>query len=510
MNFIIQRLLMLLFSASLLAALVSCGGSDVNTDSVNTAGTTQNKGTVGILLTDKPADPAMFSSINASIDKVELLGSDDTGKVTIYAGETQVFDLLRLRNESIPFAFNDDVPAGEYCKIRLTLSDLELVLADDTPNVSTDNETAHPKLPGNGKLDLVVRNCFTVEPDQIVTIQMDIDAGKSIHIGKNKKGFKFRPVIFVDIMDQQFDSKLVRVNGEITEIDDVNGTLLLCDAIPDNTMKNLGCVNVHLGEDSAFFDNEEYSGAPRSTEELLTEEKKGKRVTLVGWPKYLAQKESEDGEEEDEHERESSVYNPLMHLDALVVELGEFLFVEGQVAVDADSTGFGMDVSTGSSIITEETLSVMYLDGSEGVNGTRIVSKSGVMLTPEDAVKALPVQVDGTLLIAGNNPVLQAALVILDKNLNGAEQVTGAILTVGENSITLNPEADTVCGRTTDDLLVNLTDDVEILTVTITDDISEIVPGGTLEVGQVIGMNVSCEINDYQTNNIVIVDDQRI
>ena len=297
----------------------------------------------------------------------------------------------------------------------------------------------------------------------------------------------------------------MRLNGEITEIDVTNGTLLLCDAIPGNTMKNLGCVNVHKGENSAFFDNEEYSGAPRSTDELLTEEKKGKRVTLVGWPQYLAKKDSDEDEDEDV----VSVYSPLMELEALVVELGEFLFVEGQVAVDADSTGFGMAVSTGSSIITEDTLTVMYLDGGVGINGTRIVSKSGIMLNPEDAVQALPVQVDGTLLIAGSNPVLQAALVILDKNLNGAEQITGTILTVETDIITLNPESDTVCGIATDDLLVNLTDDVEILTVTITDDISEIVPGGTLETGQVIGMSGSCEISGYQTDNIVIVDDQR-
>ena len=498
----IQRLIILFFSAGLLTVVVSCGGSSENAVPADTTGTTQNKGTVGILLTDKPADPALFSSIYASIDKVELLGSDDQGKVTLYSGETQVFDLLRLRNESIPFAFNDDVPAGTYCKIRLTLSDLELVLADDTPADATDNETDHPKLPGNGKLDLVVRDCFTVAADQVVTIQVDIDAGKSIHIVENKKGFQFRPVIFVDLMGHQFDSKLVRLNGEITEIDDVNGTLLLCDVVPGNTMRNLGCVTVHLGDNSAFFDNEQYSGAPRSTDELLTEEKKGKRVTLVGWPKYLAQKKSANDID--------SVYHPLMQLEALVVELGEFLLVEGQVAVDADSTGFDMTVSTGGSIITEDALTVMYLEGDLGVNGTRIVSKSGVMLTAEDAVLALPVQVDGTLLIDGSNPVLQAALVILDKNINGAEQVTGTILTVESTSITLNPEADTVCGIATDDLLVNLTADVEILSVTITDDISEIVPGGALEAGQVIGMNGSCELSGYQTNNIVIVDDQRI
>ena len=83
--------------------------------------------------------------------------------------------------------------------LGLTLSDLELVLADDTPDDASDNETYHPHLPGNGKLDLVARRCFDVEPGQVRTLQIDMDAGKSIHVVRNKKNrFNFRPVVFVE------------------------------------------------------------------------------------------------------------------------------------------------------------------------------------------------------------------------------------------------------------------------------------------------------------------------
>ena len=116
----------------------SSGGAGGDADSVSNS---QGTGTVGILLTDKPADPAMFVSINASIEKVELLGSDDNGRVLLYSGPTKTFDLLRLKHESVPLTFKDNVPAGRYCKIRLILSDLELVLADDTPGDLSDNET---------------------------------------------------------------------------------------------------------------------------------------------------------------------------------------------------------------------------------------------------------------------------------------------------------------------------------------------------------------------------------
>ena len=93
------------------------------------------------------------------------------------------------------------------------------MLADDTPGDPTDNETYHPKRPGNGKLDLVARDCFNVGPGETVTLQVDVDGGNSIHIVANKKGFNFRPVVFVDVLNQGFASKLVRVEGEIIKID---------------------------------------------------------------------------------------------------------------------------------------------------------------------------------------------------------------------------------------------------------------------------------------------------
>jgi len=68
----------------------------------------------------------------------------------------------------------------------------------------------------------------------------------------------------------------------------------------------------------------------------------------------------------------------------------------------------------------------------------------------------------------------------------------------------------TVCGVATgSQLVVGLIGDLEILTVTITDSSSEIAPGGILEAGQTVGMNGICKITSYQTDNVVIVDDQR-
>ena len=117
MGSFIHRITILTIVIGLTAVLASCGGGSGGSDDE-----ARGKGTVGILLTDMPADPALFESINASIKKVELMGSDDDERVVLYSGPVRTFDLPRLRNESIPLTFRDEVPAGDYCKIRLTLT----------------------------------------------------------------------------------------------------------------------------------------------------------------------------------------------------------------------------------------------------------------------------------------------------------------------------------------------------------------------------------------------------
>jgi len=93
----------------------------------------------------------------------------------------------------------------------------------------------------------------------------------------------------------------------------------------------------------------------------------------VGWQKFWVNSDNDN-----------DPYYPLMQLDALVVELGDFLQVEGLVAVDADTDGFDMTVSSDAPTITDSTLTVMFQPGDAEVNGTRIVSKSGEILAPLD------------------------------------------------------------------------------------------------------------------------------
>jgi hypothetical protein len=508
MHSFIQKLAAVFAAVALAAALVSCGGGS---SSVDDPSQIQGKGTVGILLTDKPADPAMFAAIIASIVKVELMGSEENGRVELYsAPPTKEFDLLRMRNESIPLAFKDNIPAGTYCKIRLTLSQLELVLTNGTPKDSSDDTSAYPKLPGNGKLDLVVRDCFDVVAGEVLALQLDMDAGNSFHIiekgnctNQPDKCFNFRPVVFVDVIEKDFNSKLVRLEGNIKEV--YSDSLLLCDALPNKDMDNEGCVKVRFGKDSAYFDNVDNGGAPTSiSDELLQDDMIGKNLTVVGWVKSWT--------DNDHDYDKSEAYYPLLYLEALVAESGEFKQIEGQVeALNTPvDTGFSMAPSSGTNTIEVLYQSPLYPQQA-AINGTRIVSKSGDLLEPGDIEIFVPVQVDGTP--DANDPLLiNAALVIVDQSALDTEQVTGVIQSLNTNILELDlaEDADPVCGASTDPLMVGLINPLEMLTVIITNGGSEILPGGILRVGQTVGMNGGCQFTgNYATDNIVIIDDQR-
>ena len=169
-----------------------------------------------------------------------------------------------------------------------------------------------------------------------------------------------------------------------------------------------------------------------------------------------------------------------------------------------------MSIASADPVITDSLLDVMLQQDGVDFNGTRVVSRSGKLMNYSIILAGRFVQVDGVPEGTNNDQLLKAALVIVDTNDPAAKQLTGTILTVnGTDSLVLDPDVDSVCGMMTDALTVNLAEDLEMLTVTITDDSSEIVPGGTPAMGQSVGMNGVCQGSGYYTDNLVIVDEQR-
>lgn len=504
----LTRIAAIFAAAFLMVHLTACSSGG----STGTTGPSAGTGTVGILLTDMPADPSLFREINATINQVELLGSDDEdddedGRVVLYSGISEKVDLLRLKNESVPLTFSNDVPAGTFCKIRLILDELELVFMDE----SKDN--VYPDLPGNGKLDLVFGECIGIDPGDVITLQIDVDAGNSIHIveagSSGNVFYNFRPVIHVDVFgDDGFEAKLTRVSGEITDVDTVNGQFTLC-GLPNFGNSSDKCALVDLGDGSAYFghiayfDNVGFAGGPRPLSELLDIGMIGKIVTVVGMPRGMVSALAED---DDEDEDESHV---VLYLDALVIEYGDFLTLHGAAATDADTSGFDMKVDSGPvQILPGEVLPVELQPGAVDVNGTRIVSKQGTLLDYTDILELRELSVDGVLSLSSTD-VLKAALVIVDTQSDD-DQITGTVYSVDTESFILSPDPDTLpaCGVSAD-LFVSISD-AEIMTVVITSSSSEITEGGVLEADQSVGLVGSCTMSGYDADTVVIIDDQRI
>ena len=164
--------------------LVSCGGGGGG-DSAST-----DSGTVALLMTDGPADD--FDEINLTVTRAKLFC--ESGHITVFEGN-RTFNLLNLASDGRVFALKR-VPVGSCSKIRLTLTQIELIQRDEFNNVILQE---YPKLPGNGKLDLNPRGEFYVAPGASLLIQIDVDANKSLHIveaGSDKYQLDFAQLEF--------------------------------------------------------------------------------------------------------------------------------------------------------------------------------------------------------------------------------------------------------------------------------------------------------------------------
>ena len=196
-------------------------------------------GIVGIFLTDDPSDE--FAQININVTEAVLIGGE--GQPSLYQGSKKI-DLLDLTNYNEPIVFGE-VPAGTYNKIRLYIDELQLVPHDRSANI-------YPKLPANGKIDLLDQGGFEVLPGRIVLIEIDVDANKSIKITETGNGrkYNFRPVVKVDIMDGGLPDKLARIEGIVKEIPAAPaGRFVVCATdMPGE------CIEVDSDTATSFFD----------------------------------------------------------------------------------------------------------------------------------------------------------------------------------------------------------------------------------------------------------------
>lgn len=174
---------------ALAAALVLGGACSDDPTSSGTAN-------VSVYLTDAPIDLTGVTAVNVTIQEIVLfpVGAEDGGGIPLDLTGTGplTVNLLDYRDGQVILAAAQEVPAGDYERIHLTVSDAEILrdhdLDPETPDLSEDVWVPP------GKINVPVP--FTVAQNEDLDVILDFDAAASIQINEtgNEK-YILRPVI---------------------------------------------------------------------------------------------------------------------------------------------------------------------------------------------------------------------------------------------------------------------------------------------------------------------------
>lgn len=357
--------------------LVACGGG--SSGGSGSLGGDDSTGTVALVVTDAISDE--FDEIWITITEAALLGDEDP--VPLFEGELTL-DLLALEDYSDLLAIEDGIAAGEYSKIRLYISSIEMIEYDDEGEIV---RTEYPSLPANGKIDLNPQGSFLVLGGETLTVELDIDANKSIHVvGTGTGGYQFRPVIFVNILTDD-ELGLVRLSGDIEEVDET-GTLLCMvtgfisdgDAGEDQD----DCVQVSFSEDTGFFDE---FGLAINVADLAI----GDSVYVIG----LFEESDDD----------------FVQLEALMIQQGNdssaVFYGEVTEAYDEISGQLALVLEPGQGF-EPETIIPVVIDPA-----TAIFDEEGELLSPGELEVGDPLEIDAVLALSELEADVLRALAIL-------------------------------------------------------------------------------------------------
>lgn len=389
-------------------SLTSCGGG-----SGDGSASSGDVGSVAILLTDGPT--ADYDQVNLTITQIELIG-DNGASALVFSGERTV-DLLDLGDDAEVFSLVD-APAGIYHKIRFTITALELVRLDESGAVA---EVVEPELPANGKVDLNPRMDFIVSGDEPLVLQLDLDADKSlqaIRLGNGK--YRFRPVVFVEIVSGATLGRYARLEGTVSGLDADAGTFDLCgsrttfrhhrngrwgqwgrgdrlDRTTSGVDDDSRCIPVTAGAEVSVF-----TGAGAADFSALVDDAE---VTVFG-------------------RLERSSGDAAFTLQAQVIAVGaddDFAYVQGTVTsdYDADGNAFSLDVIRGGGFDTGAAITATALEGA------RVFTRSGTELTLDDIDAGFGVKVFG--VPTGATPELQAAVIFVNDTASTETELSGTL-----------------------------------------------------------------------------------
>ena len=399
----------------LLATMMASCGEVKDSSSPDRPPLAAQIGTVAISLTDSP--DFRFDEVNASIAAILLIGPD--GPVNVLSDPVTI-NLLSLSTVADIIAI-EDVPAGPYGRIRMILTDLELIEYDENGEIAV---RISPPLPVDGRIDLFPSEPILVLADGLLHIELDFDAEKSITVVTTSGEVTVRPVIFVRTDRFTRLGKLARVHGLIVRLDGDNQRFVLCPrhvvADADNTdhNRNFGhCVVVRASENTGIFDPQ---GDPVRFDHLTV----GQELTAIGFPAPFVGVIPGDDADVRRH----------IALDSVTMELGPpgtFAHLRGITATRVDpATGqFGFLLAPNQGFTPGSAVQVQLQVG------TRIFALDGSELDASEIRPDYRGLVDGVIRLSTGSPALvKSALVILNRTDDVVDRLRGIILNIDVDS----------------------------------------------------------------------------
>jgi hypothetical protein len=142
-------------------------------------------GTLNVHLTDAPIDLNTVQNVMVTIEGVIVYPREEMGPPMPLLAHPATFDLLTLTEGATALLATGEVPAGEYSRIRLQVSEATLVFKDGT--------SAPLKLEPE-KVDVPIP--FEVIRDAQENVTLDFDAAASVQVNETASGeWILRPVV---------------------------------------------------------------------------------------------------------------------------------------------------------------------------------------------------------------------------------------------------------------------------------------------------------------------------
>lgn len=369
-------------------------------------------GVVAIVLKDAPSDD--FSEILVTFTRIELLGNG--APVVIFEGE-ETFDLLALHFFYDMVAASDQVPIGTYDKIRLQVSNIELVPHQEPGNPLP---SIFPDRPANGHIDLNPRGSFDVTPNGALLLTVDMDANKSIHIvGTGSGRYKFRPVVFVDIQQRELTDGLVRLHGFIGDIADSRFYFELCGGQAHIDTDTNGCLLVNVLPDTSIFNSE---GLEIDFQQLMS----GDEVTVIG--RAVVVEEDDDPVSTDDGEDTIRV----IQINALIIQEGPLgsagRFVgQALTAVNVDDL-FEFLLDPGQGFAAGSVVQTLVQEG------TRILSTDFATIDTVAIQPGINADVVGVMRLSNADPDrLNSMLIVLHGDDDDSDVIEGAVTEIADD-----------------------------------------------------------------------------